>query len=461
MRIAVPGHLTGQILDLCHRGLHGGHFSTDRTYKTLAGRWWWEGMYGATERFVKSCPECAIVSGTGRHQPPPLHPIPVNRPFQIVGVDVMDLPVTTNGNKHVVVFQDYLTKWPMVYAIPDQKAHRIAHILVDGIPECLLSDRGTNLLSHLLRDLCQMLGIKKLNTTAYHPQCDGMVERFNRTLKAMLRKHSARFGKQWDRFLSGVLYAYRNTPHESTGEKPSYLLFGTDLRSPTEAAYLPPSELDWTVPEDYRVEVTTMLSSARSLAVEAIQKAQKVYKHYYDRKARQKPFRVGDQVLIRFPSEEQGKLRKLSRPWHGPYRIIARDDPDISAVKVYFPEENAIQVHQMRVCFCPPGFPLGYYWYGANRHSEGTLPRWIERLFENNEVSIQSQPRMIWSENPATEDNQEPESDLETGGVLNTDFHLPGPDQHSRRNEKTKYPLRRRITKPSRLYYSSLGSSFK
>ncbi len=201
-----------------------------------------------------------------------------------------------------------------------------------------------------MRDLCQMLGIKKLNTTAYHPECDGMVERFNRTLKSMLRKHAARFGKQWDRFC--VLYAYRNTPYESTGEKPSYLLFGTDLRSPTEAAYLPPSELDWTVPEDYRVEVTTMLSSARLLAVES------VYKHYYDRKARQKPFKVGDQVLIRFPSEEQGKLRKLSRPWHG---IIAREDPDISVVKVYFPEENAIQVHQMRVCFCPPGFPLGYY----------------------------------------------------------------------------------------------------
>ncbi len=72
----------------------------------------------------------------------------------------------------------------------------------------------------------------------YSVSCDGMVERFNRTLKSMLRKHAARFGKQWDRFLSGVLYAYRNTPHESTGEKPSYLLFGTDLRSPTEAAFL-------------------------------------------------------------------------------------------------------------------------------------------------------------------------------------------------------------------------------
>lgn len=106
--------------------------------------------------------------------------------------------------------------------------------------EALLSDRATNLLSHLMTDLCGLLGVKKLNTTAYHPQCDGMVEWFNRTLKTALIKHAARFGPQWDRYLSGVLWAYRNTPHEATKEKPSFLLFGMDLRTPTEAALLPP-----------------------------------------------------------------------------------------------------------------------------------------------------------------------------------------------------------------------------
>ena len=133
----------------------------------------------------------------------------------------MELPITAKGNKYAVVFQDYLPKWPMVYAMPDQKTHRIARLLVDEIipfydvPESLLSDRGTNLLSHLMMDLCTMLGIKKLNTTAYHPECDGMVERFNRTLTSMLRKHAAWFNKQWDRF------------HESTGEKPSFYCLGS------------------------------------------------------------------------------------------------------------------------------------------------------------------------------------------------------------------------------------------
>ena len=126
LRVVVPLHLRRQILAECHRGLNGGHFSGKRTYETLARTWWWEGMYAEAQGYVKNCPECSIVGGNGRHHPPPLHPIPVRRLFQIIGVDVMDLPKTENGNKHVVVFQDYLTKWPMVYAIPDQKTHRIS-----------------------------------------------------------------------------------------------------------------------------------------------------------------------------------------------------------------------------------------------------------------------------------------------------------------------------------------------
>ena len=180
------------------------------------------------------------------------------RVFQIVGVDVMDLPKTEHGNKHVLVFQDLLSKWPMVFPIPDQKAERTVKLLVEelvpffGVPEALLSDRATNLLSNLMKDVCALLGIEKLNTTAYHPQCDGLTERFNRTLKTMLRKHAAQYGAQWDRYLSGVLWAYRNTPHEATGEKPSFLLFGLDCRSPTEAALLPPNSLETMELSNYR-----------------------------------------------------------------------------------------------------------------------------------------------------------------------------------------------------------------
>ena len=304
-RVVVPSHLRRQVMENSHSGPYGGHFAVSRLYGALAQQWWWERMYTDIVKFCKSCPECAIATGSGRRDNPPLHPIPVQRPFQIIGVDVMDLPKTKRGNIHVVVFQDFFSKWPMVYAVPDQKAHRIARLLAEevipffGVPEALLSDRGTNLLSHLMTDICKMLGVKKLNTTAYHPECDGMVERFNRTLKSMIRKHAARFGDQWDEYLSGILWSYRNTPHASTGEKPSFLLFGVDCRSPTEAAFLPTSALNQPVDvEDYREQLMLSLTSARKLAHKNIQRAQKRYKEQHDRRATHRHYKIGDWVLI-------------------------------------------------------------------------------------------------------------------------------------------------------------------
>ena len=281
-----------------------------------------------------------VATGNGRTIKPPLHPIPVSRPFQILGIDIMDLPLTDRGNKHDIVIQDLFTKWPLVFAVPDQKTSRIARLIAEevvpyfGVPECLLSDRGTNLLSNLMADLCRILGVTKLNTTALHPQCDGAVERFNHTLKTILRKHAAKFGCQWDRFLPGILWAYRNTPHTSTGEKPSFLLYGVDCRSPTEAAFLLTTEVHPMEASDYREELMSSLSSARQLTASCIQGK---YKKQYDRKVRKSTLRLGDWILVRFPQDESGRWRKLYRPWHGPYRVTDKTDPDITCVKVYHP----------------------------------------------------------------------------------------------------------------------------
>ena len=364
----------------------GGHFSAKRLYKTLVTRWYWEKMYADVEKFVKSCPDCMFVTGSGRRRLPPLKPIPVQRPFQIVGVDIMELPKTRKGNRYVVVFQDFFTKWLLVFPVPDQKTHRLTQLLVEeviplfGVPEALLSDRGANLLSHLMLDVCKLLGTKKLNTTAYHPQCDGMVERFNRTLKTALRKHAIRFGNQWDTYLSGILWAYRNSPHDSTGEKPSFLLFGMDCRSPTEAALLPPEPLLPTKVDDYRQQLILSLSSARELAAETNREAQKRYKHQFDKKSSPHNYKKGDWVLVRFPHEETGKNRKLSQPWHGPYRVVDVNNPDLTVSKVYFPQDGVIQIHQTRVTPCCLEFPSGSYFYGRKKCSTQDYPQWIDDL---------------------------------------------------------------------------------
>ena len=301
----------------------------------------------------------------------------------------------------------------MVFPTPDQNSIRIVRLLTEeivplfGVPEALLSDRGANLLSHVMSDVCQILGVHKLNTTSYHPQCDGAVERFNQTLKTMLRKHAGRFGVQWDTFLAGALWSYRNTPHSSTGEKPSFLMFGVDCRSPTEVAISPiPAHIPVST-DDCRQELMLSLSSARELAQQSIRKAQSRYKAQYDKRSTEPTYKVGKWVLVRFPHQESGRNRKLSRPWHSPYRVIERIDPDLTVAKVYFPSEGTIQVHQNRVCKCPLQFPAGYYWYGGRSKGPGRPPRWVERLLEGSEQKTSPSASAEEVNNlPADVDNQ-------------------------------------------------------
>ena len=122
----------------------------------------------------------------------------------------------------------------------------------------------------------------------------------------MLRKHAMKFGNQWDRYLSGVLWAYRNTPHKATKEKPSYLLFGMDCRSPTKA----PScrqPIEYTDVEEYREEVTLSLSSERELAASNIKTAQKRYKEQYDKRATPVSFKAGDLGVSPIPTRREWK----------------------------------------------------------------------------------------------------------------------------------------------------------
>ena len=136
----------------------------------------------------------------------------------MVGGDVLQLLLSHCWNQYAVVFQDYLTKWPEVFAVEDQKADTIARLLVQnvvarhGVPQRLLSDRGSNSPSLLVQEVCKLLGTTKVNTSGYHPQCDGLVEKFNSTLINMLSKSVDKYGRDWDVHLPYLLFAYTYSP---------------------------------------------------------------------------------------------------------------------------------------------------------------------------------------------------------------------------------------------------------
>ena len=321
-------------------------------------------MRSDVTRWTRGCLVCAS-HNVGRPVRAPLTPIPVSGPFDRVGVDVIQFPRTKNGNQYAVVFVDYLTKWPEVFAVPDQSAATIARLLVEevvsrhGVPSEVLSDRGQPFLSGLMKEVEKILGFHKVNTSAYHPQTDGLVERYNRTLRGMLAKTVERGEKNWDEQIPFVLFAYRASQQSSTQESPFYLLYGRDPRLPTEAVLSPPKTQMVIDLKEYGAGLCDRMSQAWETARKMVDKAQKRQKRNYDRNCRPPDFIEGERVFLLKPAEKTGERRKLARPFHGPYRVVRLDTNTAHIRRVDKPQDDTILVAVDRLRRCPDDLEEG------------------------------------------------------------------------------------------------------
>ena len=225
-----------------------------------------------------------------------------------------------------------------------------------GVPRELLSDQAGNFLSELMQEVCKLMGVKKLNTSGYHPQCNGLVERFNSTLIQMLAKVTKN-PKDWDQCLPYVVYAYHTTAQESTKESPFFLLYGRDPQIPTVEA-LSTQSTPYTVDlDDYRSELVMGLSDAWKAAAEHIKVAQCHQKSTYDRRASESKLKVGDRVLVHMPHEVRGNAWKFARPFHGPYRVVSLTPTNAEVRLVDQPSDNSIFVSLNRVRRCYEELP--------------------------------------------------------------------------------------------------------
>jgi len=219
-----------------------------------------------------------------------------------------------------VVFTEYLTKWPEIFAVPTIDAETIAKLLVNeiiprhGAPRTLLSDRGKNFLSLLVAEVCKLYSIKKVNTTSYHPQTDGLVERMNSTLCQTLSMFVSKNHKDWDVFVPAALFAFRTSPSESTGETPFYLLYGREARLPMEVSLLPPGDPISSISE-HRSRIVKSIEIAQTIARENIARAQQKMKEYYDRTAKEPNFPEGSKVWVYIPKSKNGNDMGIRNIW--------------------------------------------------------------------------------------------------------------------------------------------------
>ena len=195
-------------------------------------------------------------------------------------------PATARGHKYLIVIMDYFTKWVEVIPTPNATAKTVAEVLLTeiigrfGSPETIHTDQGKAFESRLVKELMHRLGIKKTRTTPYHPQSDGMVERFNRTLEALLTITVKDNQEDWDVQAPMVASAYRATTHSSTGFTPNFMMWGREATLPIDVAYgLPSTE---NVNQDYLGGMLENIRRAHQIATEALQKSREIQKKYYD-----------------------------------------------------------------------------------------------------------------------------------------------------------------------------------
>ncbi|XP_051271638.1 uncharacterized protein LOC127372197 isoform X2 [Dicentrarchus labrax] len=333
LQLVVPQAIRHIVLTMGHSVPWAGHLGKHKTTARIKRHFHWPGLSREVAEFCRSCPECQITSAKTPSKAP-LRPLPIiDTPFERLGMDIVG-PVerSKSGNRYMLVITDYATKYPDVFPLKTVKAKSVAFCLVQffsrvGFPCEILTDQGTNFMSILLKQVYQLLGIRSLRTTPYHPQTDGLTERFNQTLKQMLRKFVNNSGTDWDQWLPYLLFAYREVPQASTGFSPFELLYGHEVRGPLsllreiwEGGKGKGESLNVI---SYVVQMREQLEKMSELAQSHMREAQQQQKSWYDRSARQRSFNSGQKVLVLLPSDDN----KLLAKWQGPFEILKKLGP--------------------------------------------------------------------------------------------------------------------------------------
>lgn len=187
--------------------------------------------------------------------------------------------------------------------------------------------------------LHKQLGIHSIRTSPYHPQTDGLVERFNQTLKRMLRKFVSDNGKDWDKWLPFLLYAYREVPQASTGFSPFELLYGWQVQGPLDLVKRSWEASSTTAEGETNIvkfvlQMRDRLEKYREQAQENLEEAQKNQKLWYDKWSRRREYQPGQKVLLLLPSS----TNKLLAKWQGPYEITKKKGP--VTYEVFHPDKG-------------------------------------------------------------------------------------------------------------------------
>ena len=328
LQTVVPKALQVEVVKDLHEGAMGGHLGVDKTLGRLKERFYWPGHHNDVKDWCRKCVVGAQRKSPSTSSRAQLKPIITSYPLQMVATDILGpLPESPSGNSYIIVVADYFTPYTEAYAIANQEASTVAQKLVDefflrfSLPHQLHSDQGQNFESAVIREVCKLLGIQKSRTTPYHPQLDGLVKHFNRTLLDMLATsvHDRPF--EWEQHLPRLCHAYNTSVHPTIGLSPFFLMFGRQARMPVDIMLGTVREAPCSIPQ-YATNLRNSLITAYEYVWNHMGHKQQQQEDRYNSKTHGKAFTAGEHVWVHNPAVPRGKSKKLHQPWTGPFRVL-------------------------------------------------------------------------------------------------------------------------------------------
>lgn len=299
-QLVLPEKYKATVLKELHDNM--GHQGVDRTTSLVRECFFWPHMQQDIEHYVARNCSCLKQKKPSRELKAPLTNIVTTLPFELVSIDFLHLDKCAGGYEYVLVIIDHFSRFAQAYATTSKSAKTVADKLFNdyalkfGFPKRIHHDQGGEFQNQLLAQLKQTSGVLGSRTTPYHPEGNGQVERFNRTLIQMLRTLTEKEKSNWKDSLNKLIFAYNCTRCEVTG---FYLLFGRTPRLPVDILFRLRPETGTPDHKEYMRKWREGMQEAYEITQNSARKSAERGKRNHDRKVRTSELEPGDRVLVR------------------------------------------------------------------------------------------------------------------------------------------------------------------
>lgn len=318
-----------------HEG--SGHFGAKTVWDSLKGLAWWPNMRANIISHIKSCDICQYF---GERKPSGLIiPIRTSSIFQRFGMDFLGpLPTSRLGNSYILVATEYLTKWPIAKAVVAADAVTVAKFIYEeiiicfGCPEIILTDQGLHFRNNFIAELMSLLKVKHKFSSPYHPQTNGLTERFNRTLCTSLKKMCLDKKTDWDLCLDCVLFSYRVRKHSTNGKTPFEMMYGVRPILPIHLQ----KHCEIYQDDDCTLVDNDDDNTQRNNEIQKLHKAREIVNVRINKRKseeRAQNFGIDDLVLVHRTADSRGLGMKFQPTWAGPFIIHQKLTPTTYSVK--------------------------------------------------------------------------------------------------------------------------------